>query len=282
MSRKHYQFILLLSFFTGVTLTACKPRQKIVVSRTPVEHKANSTLFSDILAAEFPYRTFSAKLDMNLMSATRSLSSRARLHMVKDSILQISFQPLFGFEMFRFCITPDTVLLLDRMNKRYVLESIAVIKEHYPIGFDFYALQAIFSDAPFLSGKEKPAGDDFAAFSYHRTSDRNVTLSAEDADSGIRYSFLVNGDDRITFTHLFHPERKYSLQWEYNHFMMVNDCLFPHKMEMTVSSESKKIDGEILFSSITTDQLLTLKVTVPEHYSRTTLSSLLKSVSQQL
>jgi hypothetical protein len=241
-----------------------------------VEDKENNELFSDIIASEFSCTTFSAKLNMNLTSGTRSLSSRANIRIVKDNALQISLQPLFGVEMFRLYINPDTVVVLDRMNKRYVKEAISTLKEHYPVGFDFYTMQSVFMNSLFVSGKNSVELSDYRKFNYSRTAGQNYYIDAKDAESGIEYSFIVNGDDRVTFTHLMQPEKKQSLQWRYSNFAVLKDNTFPQKMNVTLSTSSREINMEMLFSDIVTDEPILLTLNVPDNYSRTSVSEILK------
>ncbi|MDR2816723.1 MAG: DUF4292 domain-containing protein [Proteiniphilum sp.] len=279
MYSSHYRHILIICLLSAVAFTACKPKQKIVYSTSPVEEKTHHELFSDIITSEFSYRTFSAKLNMGVTSGTKSLSSKANIRIVKDEAIQISIQPLFGVEMFRLYINPDTVFLLDRMNKRYVLESIAALKELYPVGFDYYTMQSLFTNALFMSGKGKIDVSDYLAFGYDHASGQNYHITGQDAESGIDYSFTVNGDDRITFTHLMQPEKKYYIQWEYHNFAVLNNLTFPHKMNITLSSASRKIDAEMVFSDIVTDDSIQLALNVPLNYTKTSMAEILKILS---
>lgn len=274
-----YRHILIICLLSAVAFTGCKPKQKIVYSTSPVEDKAHNELFNDIISSEFPYRTFSAKLNMGMTSGTKSFSSRANIRIIKDEALQISIQPLFGVEMFRIYMNPDTVFLLDRMNKRYVLESITTLKELYPVGFDYYTMQSLFTNALFVSGKEKIDPADYRSFSYNRASDQNYHITAQDAESGIDYSFTVNGDDRITFTHLMQPQKKYYMQWGYHNFAVLNNTIFPHKMDVTLSSASRKIDAELVFSDVATGDPILLTLNVPSGYTKTSVDEILKILS---
>ncbi|NMB04867.1 MAG: DUF4292 domain-containing protein [Bacteroidales bacterium] len=260
-------------------MTACKSRQQYIYSTTPVEDKEFNELFHDIIESEFSFQTFSAKLNMNLTSGTRSLSSKANIRIVKDNALQISIQPLFGVEMFRLYINPDTLIFLDRMNKRYVMEPIAELKTQYPVGFDFFTMQSVFTNALFISGKNGVEVDDYRKFNFTRTSDHNYYLTAKDKTSGIDYAFTVNGDDRITFTHLLQPKGSHSLQWGYNNFALLNEISFPHKMNISLSSNSKKVDAELLFSDVVTNLPIELTKSVPNGYSRTTIGEIMKILS---
>lgn len=269
-----YSQILIVCILSAVAFTACKPKQKIVHSTSPLEEKSHHELFSDVIAGEFPYSSFSAKLNMGLSSGTKSYSSRGNLKIVKNEALQLSIQPLFGVEMLRIYLTPDTLFLLDRMNKRYVLEPLSKIKELYPVGFDYYTLQSLFTNALFVSGKEKVDAGDYDLFRYDRA-DQYYTMTGEDAYSGINYSFVVNGDDRITFTHLMQAGKKETMQWEYQNFVMLNDLAFPHRMNMKLHSGSRKINAELLFSDVVTDKRLQLELNIPSNYSKTSIDEVL-------
>lgn len=280
MNTNRFTRILLLCLFTCLAFHACKPRQRIIYSTSPVADKANNQLFNDIISNEFKYTTFAAKLNMNLTNGAKSMSSKANIRIVKDHALQISIQPLFGVEMFRFYINPDTVMVVDRMNKRYVMESIESLKELYPVGFDFYTLQSVFTNSLFLPGKKQVESADYRKFKYTQTNDQFYYIASKDTKSNINYSFTVNGDDRITLTQLIQLEKKQTLQWGYQNFTELNNLIFPSKMHVTLSTSSRKVNAELLFSDIVTNEMLKLPLEVPSGYSRTTIGEMLKIFSQ--
>lgn len=249
-------------------------------SITPVEDKEYSELFSDILSSSFPYNTLSAKLNVNITSGSRSLSSRASLRMIKDNALQISIQPLFGVEVFRFYIDTDTVVVLDRMNKRYVKESISTVKEQYPMGFDFFTMQSILTNSVFVSGHDEVLESDYNKFNYTRTSDRNYYLIAKDPESQIEYSFTVNGEDRITFTHLMEHGEKQSVQWTYSKFTIIDSGVFPHRMNASISSNSQRLDTVLEFSDIITGEPIELNINIPDGYKKIGLAEIIKVITQ--
>ncbi len=268
-----YRAILFLLVI--LTLTGCKTKHRIIYSISPVEDKTNDALFRDILDESFPYQTISSRLDLTLTSGNRSYSSKGNIIIIKDNALQVSLQPLFGVEMFRLYVDPDTIVLLDRMNKRYIKEAIATLKVHYPVGFDYYTLQSLFTNRLFVSNKSEVVPIDYRRFSYTRASDRDYYLSSKDPESKIEYSFTINGDDRITFTHLMQPEKKYSLQWSYNDFVVMNESLFPHRMSASITSDDRRINTEFLFSNIVLNQSLELAVQVPASYTKTSVDEIM-------
>lgn len=277
----YFRYVLIICLLIAVAFTACKPKQKIVNSTSPVEKKSHKELLSDVVANQFTYRTFSARLNIGLNSGTRSLSSKANIRIVKDEAIQISVQPLFGVEMFRFYIEPDTLFLLDRMNKRYVLESIKSLKELYPVGFDYFTLQSLFTNALFVSGKKDvDVARDANVFQYEY-SEQCYRIEARDVASGIDYSFILNGDDRITFTHLMRPDKQQYLQWEYRDFVLLNNAIFPHKMNMAFSSDSREINTELSFSNVVINEPVSLSFNVPSNYSKVSIEDILRILSPQ-
>ncbi len=229
-----YLVTLLLLVFVGIY--SCKPKERILQADSELEDKTNSDLFEDILIKEMNYVTFSSKMNMSFSTGKRVLNSRATLRIVRDEGIQLSLQPVFGIEMFRLYLQPDCIIILDRMNKRYVHESIDDIKKQFPIGFDFYTLQSLFTNALFIPEQTTISTSDYRKFKYSKSSD-NYLMSARDKKSKIDYSFCVNGNDQITLAQLYMSAKNYALDWSYDEFVLMDNLFFPLQMKVLVTSE---------------------------------------------
>ncbi len=270
---------IIFIFFAGTIVFgfhACKSKKQIVYSVSPVEEKENREVFTDILNNEFRYNTLSSRFNMSLATGTRSLSSKANLKIEKDKAIQISIQPLFGVEMFRLHVTPDTLVLLDRMNKRYVQEAIDDVKKSYPVGFDFETLQALFSNHVFVAGKNQVEDTDYRNFQIEKASDMHYLLKATDRESAIEYTFTIDGSDRVAFTHLLEPKKKYSLQWQYADFAVVGHQTYPSRMDVNVESPRRKLNIGFNFSDIQADENFQLGIAVPSGYTKASVADILK------
>jgi len=270
----------IIIFLLGITvvilgLHSCKSKKQIVAA-APVEEKVNVDLFTDILNNQFSFKTFSSKLNLNLSSGTKSLSSKASLRIVKDKAIQLSVQPLFGVEMLRLYADRDSLVLLDRMNKRYVKESIEDVKRMYPVGFDYKTLQSLLTNQVFVSGQTDVIYSDYDKFSTDQLSDMHYLLKSVDKKSGIEYSFTIDGNDRIALTHLIEPKDHYSMNWRYDDFVMQSHKAFPRKMDVALASTRRKVNVGLEFSGITLDEDFDLQVSVPGSYTRATLSDIVK------
>ena len=259
----------LLALFTG-----CRARQQVIRSDTHVADKTPSELFSDIIANHFQHNTFSARLNISLQSG---MSSRANIRIIRDEALRISVQPLLGIEMFRLYVTPEWVVMVDRMGRRYVQDPINSLQEIFPSGFDFYTLQALFTNALFVSNRNHVEQRDYRNFDISLTDDMQYFMQARDRRSGINYSFIVNGYDRITRANLVHGNN--SLLWDYDHFAIVGNHAFPHRMNVSASTEARHASAEITFSNIATNEAFEIYPTIPNGFSRTSLSDAIRILS---
>lgn len=273
-----YLVILLLLVFIG--MYSCKPKERIVQAASELEDKTNSNLFEDILENEVRYSTFSSKLNMSFSTGRKVLNSRATLRIVRNEAIQLSIQPIFGIEMFRLYIQPDCIIILDRMNKRYVQETYDDLKKEYPIGFNFYTLQSLFTNALFIPEQSSVLIDDYNKFRYLQSSD-NYLLSGRDKLSDINYSFCVNGNDQITLTQMYMPAKKYSLEWSYDEFTLVEKLFFPFKMKVSASSQEVNLNTSISLSSINFDESLTLDSSIPSSYTKVELKEVIKLLADK-
>lgn len=273
-----YLIVLLLVLFVGIY--SCKPKERIVQAASELEDKTNSNLFEDILENEVSYSTFSSKLNMSFSTGRKVLNSRATLRIVRNEAIQLSIQPIFGIEMFRLYIQPDCIIILDRMNKRYVQETYDDLKKEYPIGFNFYTLQSLFTNALFIPEQSNVLIDDYNKFRYLQSSD-NYLLSGRDKLSDINYSFCVNGNDQITLTQMYMPAKKYSLEWSYDEFTLVEKLFFPFKMKVSASSQEVNLNTSISLSSINFDESLTLDSSIPSSYTKVELKEVIKLLADK-
>lgn len=272
--RKHIISLLCISVIV-LGLHSCKSKRQMIAA-APVEEKVDVDLFTDILDNQFNFKTFSSKLNLNLSSGTKSLSSKASLRIVKDKAIQLSIQPLFGVEMLRVYADRDSLVLLDRMNKRYVKESIEDVKRVYPVGFDYKTLQSLLTNQVFVSGQTDVIYSDYKKFSTGLVSDMHYLLRSVDKESGIEYSFTIDGNDRIALTCLTEPKDNYSMNWKYDDFVMEARKAFPRKMDVALASTKRRVNVGLEFSGITLDEDFDLQVSVPGSYTRAAISDIVK------
>ena len=273
-----YSVSFLLLLFVG--LNGCKSKERIVQADSELGSKSSSVLFKDVLHKGLEFTTFSSKLNITISTGTKTIGSKGNLRIINNKAIQLSVQPLFGIEMFRLYVEPDYLIVLDRMNKRYVKESFKDLQEKNPIGFNFYSLQSLFTNNLFIPEQSNVSVDDFRKFKYSETQDYYL-LTASDKKSHIDYAFSINGNDQITLTQLFLPQKNYSLQWNYDQFSLMKNLFFPHEMKIVASTEKRKLSTSFSLSDINLDSPMDLETSIPNSYTKIELSEVLKMFSDK-
>jgi len=273
-----YTWCILLLLIIGVN--SCKSTKRITQADSALEDKTSSELFKDILFKGLEYKTFSSKLNMTISTGTKTLSSKGSLRIVNNEAILLSVQPLFGIEMFRLYVEPEHIIILDRMNKRYVKESFEDIKGKNPVGFNFYTLQSLFTNNLFIPEKSSVSLKDYKTFRYSE-GENNYILAARDKKSNIDYTFSVNGNDQITLTELNMPANQYSLQWNYDQFTLMNNLFFPYEMKIVASTQKRNLNTNISLSSISLNESLSLDTSIPDSYTKVELKDVLKMLADK-
>lgn len=105
--------------------------------------------YSNILKNHIDYSTFSAKIKVDYRGGDgKSYDFNAFLRMRKDSVIWVSINAALGIEAFRILITPDSVKVLNKLDKVAQLRSMDYLKEVTQLPFDFYSLQELIIGNP--------------------------------------------------------------------------------------------------------------------------------------
>lgn len=133
-----------------VVLAGCKSSKRLSTSETTTAAKAPA---SGYLASKLQL-TIPAKGGGSMtVGGTLKMKTRER---VQISLLM----PILRTEMARMEVTPDEVLLVDRMNKRFVRASRDELKHVLSKNVEFSRLEKILTSASLPGGKSELSGKD--------------------------------------------------------------------------------------------------------------------------
>ena len=266
-------FILLIILF----LSGCKTSKKVgtVASGSA---KAPNEFFESMEEHSFQFNTMMARLNAELKTAKNNMSSRVDLKMVRDSAFQLSVQPFLGIEVFRAEFTVDSIKVVDRMNKRYVAERYADLKGQTPIEFNFYNLQALFTNHIFLPGKQEIDPKQYKRFKLNQEGS-TAEIKVKDT-MGLLYTFFADGEEKLLSTYITDPSEQYALQWDYSDFRVAEGQPFPMLMDVQVLANGSSQGGiAFRFSRIQTNVPVNLDFSIPAKYKRITFAQIIKSIS---
>lgn len=254
-------------------LHSCKTSKQTTSGSGKSIEVSKHEYFEAMLDNEIQYTSLSCKMNIELQSGNTKLGSKGSFKLIKDKAIQLSVSlPLLGTEMFRMHITPDSVIVLDRLNQRYIAEDISTFKARNA-GLDFNALQCLFTNRLFIPGKSDVTKADYSYFNVNQK-DNQMFLTLK-GDKKLNYTFAGNSDSHIVSSYIGMQSTDYLMDWKYSEFENTGNSLFPSKMNVMVTGKGKNLNVYFTFSKIEKNTLTNVDFSIPGKYKRMDINDLL-------
>ena len=258
-------------------LGGCKS-SKQVGTVAPGVAKAKQVFLQAMEEQALHYQTLTARLGVEINLPNLQVNStRVDLKMIKDSAFQLSVQPLLGIELFRIEVSRDSIKVLDRMNKRYFAENYETLRTQTPIAFNFYNLQALFTNRLFLPGEQTVSESHYSRFRLDQSG--STALIQTKDPMGLRYTFEADGEEKLLATEITDAKGQYRLRWGYADFRVVEKQTFPQLMTVEAFKEGNS-EGNIQwgFTRMRLDEPVKLDFVIPAKYTRITFEQLVRTL----
>ena len=132
--------VLLALVVVSCSTTKVSKKADFIGGLTEMEYWENAISNHDEIGKE----GLTAKMSLALDISGKTIKVSGTMRVKKGEVVQLSVAPLLGIEVARAEISPNGVLVIDRMNKRYVRVSFDELQELTNAQLDFYSLQALF------------------------------------------------------------------------------------------------------------------------------------------
>ena len=197
------------------------------------------------------------------------------LRIKKNVVIQMSITPLLGIEVARIEISPDGVLVIDRMNKRYVKASFAEVMVLTNADLNFHTLQSLFMNELFLPGKNSVTIRDLSA--YHIDVDvANVMLEVK-KQKRFSYRFHTQAPEALLKeTHIGLIGTPYGLKWKYDDFRLLEHKRFPMEMYVSFIGGKKPLEASFKLSRLSTESNWDAHTELSRKYKQVELEDILK------
>lgn len=223
--------------------------------------------------------TARARIELNVGSSS-PMSVNANMRVRRGEIIRFSVAPILGIEVARIDITPDKIMAVDRMNKRYVELGFAEISSLLNTELDFNILQSLILNEIFIPGKDKLSVADASGFTLSPYADR-ARLQVK-GTKRIGYSFFTSATDgRLEETVIALKDLPYSLHCRYADFIMLGNDVFPQSIEMMSEGTEKKYSLDMKLSRVNTDSNWDSKTELSSKYRKMSVQELLKLFIKQ-
>ena len=239
--------------------SACKKHAVPVSSTAAPENIPNN-----ITARNLDFESFSARGRMQLEEEDGSkVASNLSLRILKDSIIWASIVPALGIEVARLRITPDSVHLVNRLNKTYFAGDYTLLREKFKVEVTFDMVQAILlgNYMPGTPGEEKVMAEP----PLQRIRREHASLLID--------QFLDLTDFKLKKLSIKDQQTNNVLDVHYSGFEDVEGHSFPRSARIVVQqpngSSSKGAIADLEYSRVSLNEAgLTFPFSIPEAYSR--------------
>ncbi len=263
MNKQHlYIRLTLLLALVILTMQGCRPKRDITPLPEPIPELVPREVIANMHGRQAAFDFFSARF-----SGTASLNGdryniSGSLRIRKDSAIYISVTPVFGIELARMVITPDTLRLLNRLESTYFEGEMQQLDRFYDTGLDFHMLQALL------------VGNDFTRNRlFEASNDRNMIRLYTEGKAGSHTAARLTQAmwlDQITFRPMqamaYDPEKSRSIQIQYPGYLPVDGELLPAIVKMVFSDPKTKMELELNYSRTSINQPQQISFSIPAHY----------------
>ena len=268
--------VLLALIVVSCSTTKVLKKADFIEGLTEVEYWENAISNHD----EIGWEGLTAKMSLALDVSGKTTKVNGTMRIKKGEVVQLSIAPLLGIEVARAEISPDGVLVIDRVNRRYVRVSFNELQELTNAQLDFYSLQALFLNEIFLPGKKELTSRDISAFEMELIG-KDVRLELRKAKN-FSCSFLTQGSDALlkeSFVGL--KEMSYGLQWKYDNFRSFEKGLVPNTMQLSFLGVKKPMNATFSLSRLSVNSNWETYTKVSDKYEQVKLEDLIKQLLEK-
>ena len=197
------------------------------------------------------------------------------LRIKKGEVIQLSVAPLLGIEVARAEISPEGVMVIDRVNRQYVKASFAEVESLVHTDLDFHTLQALFLHELFLPGKKDLNARDASHFRVNVIPE-GVALDAKKTGH-FTYQFLTQAPEALLKESCIGLSgTPYQLRWKYDAVRPFEQGQFPTDMQIIFEGAEKPVKATLALSRLSTDSNWETHTEVSARYTKVELADILK------
>ena len=257
----------------------CKSKQAVVETpKPPTPETIQQNNFLQKVNDNAHYAKFiTSKVKFSIEVGVQKLTLTGNLKMKRDDCIRLQLMA-FGFvEAGRIELTPEYVLIMDRINKQYMKATYSSVDFLRNSGLNFYTLQALFWNELFVPGQTKVTDE--------LLKNMKADLSGEDAiislESGkMQYRWLATKDRaRIRMTNIIYNDQfrgNTQLNWDYEDFRTMNRKYFPCEHIVTFNTQDKEVKLDMMLNYLKHDDGWETRTDVSSSYKEVSVDEILR------
>jgi hypothetical protein len=256
-------YIKLIAICCLLFVFSCKSRKQMLVKRvgadSAVAVKTVDTKVAKLTAIranQTNFSTFSGKAKTKLDISGSSNDVTLNIRIQKDKKIWVSVTAIAGIEVARAVITPDSIMLINRLQSLYVRKPFSYINKFAGKQVNYKTLESL------LIGNAIP--ELLTEDSEFLSSNGNTTLTGNLND--VVYKLILGPDMKATQTNLGNQSAAQTLQVTNSAFIQATNRVMPSQIDMASVVKDKKIQVNLHYTKADFDQPQEYPFSIPSRY----------------
>lgn len=251
---------ILLALAMCFSISSCKTKK----TETTTEDARVSTK-SDV------FRTLSIdKMSFSLTLAGTELNSSGSIRIARDSVIICSIMPLPGMEFFRIAINKQGVIMINRVDKKFVSVTYDEMRKN-GMELNYQAFEAMLTNRLFLYGEDYfPKASDFGA------TEMNGRVKLMRTKGNVLQEFEYNSSKELASGSLS-IGADYFTEWRYSDYFNVKNIRYPRTTFLSIKKGTVRRDITMTVENIELDKDRNFEVKIPSSYQKITMDEFLKT-----
>ncbi|MCK5838524.1 MAG: DUF4292 domain-containing protein [Bacteroidales bacterium] len=254
-------------------LLSCSTSKKVI--KEPIKEAGPEYLFYQLKKNELKYNWFSAKFSADYIYNKKKTSFSGHLRIRKDSAIWISITPTLGIEMIRMLITPDSVKMVNRIEKTYFLSDFSYFNQFLNNALDFDMMQAFITgnDFAFYENGKFRASVENDQYKLITTGRNKLKKYVKEHEEGIIIpiqNIWLDPDNfkifKVVIKEIVVDSRKFEAT--YSDFEPLENQLFPSRLDYEIQAAENKIFLYVKYSRVAIDKPFNFPFNVSDKYQR--------------
>jgi predicted small lipoprotein YifL len=241
---------------------ACKSKKAIVAPPAAVKTDSvvvnkNAERIAFLRSKDMVFNTLAlkGKADLNMAGASNTVTVNVRVQ--RDRKIWMSITALLGIEVGRAVITPDSIMVLNRLQSTYIRKPFSYVYRYTSGAVTFQMLQDILTGNT-IDTLLRP--DATLALN-----DKGVwRLSGNQAALG--FDVLFNTFQKSSEVNMNDVRAGQALKVVYGEYQKVNEYLFPTTIRINSMSGTRRVNLDFDFSKVESNVPVDMSFTVPRRF----------------
>lgn len=256
-------FIITLLLLAVFFAPACKIHKQVIGNKDSI---SLNDLYIGISKASPGFKTIEVRFNVNYETPNQTLSLKGSLRIKKDTLIWATLSPGLGIEGARFLCTPDSLFILDRLNKNVTRGTYAYFNAEHKIDIDFSSIQSILTNQffiyPYGGDMKKEFTENYKVISdslnyqlYSKSGQNIENLLHIDKNSYRLIKYLINDI----------PNAR-NLNGNYQLNKLPEGILFPKTLTINSVAAGKFFNLKMEYTKVIIDSELNFPFTIPSNY----------------